>query len=1222
MENKYQEKALSNTEDGDTDASDTELDIIENEAENVGDSLPEGWIELRDESTDQYYYLHEATGETTWIRPLADIKDQSLDPTNLNQFKDRVQETKVESNVESKPQEKDAETNANEIKLEIIENETENVGDCLPDGWIELTDESTAQNYYLHEPSGETTWIRPLSTDLKDKGLNSSSKENLQEPKTENESQKKTLSHVEDAETNAGDITCKSVEKENANIADSSLIKPSTSEELISQDESFLNSTNSRHTSSSLSSSGRSKVNSKKGSSQEKEHLYSAEGKDCQTRSTTESGAKNEQDDLKDTMVLERNVNDKEIIPIGWKKLFDESTGRSYFFNRKNNIVSWDLPVVEDKVEQIESDHEKSAKHNDLNEEEGSVSLPPENSDATGIVRSTTNLPEGWVELVDDNTGQQYYFNEENNLTSWEIPQKDDQNVEVDKAVSEPCSDVNDKSPLGEKIKQSEADIINGNEAAEPSFDHTIQSTTNLPEGWVELVDENTGQQYYFNEKENLTAWEPPRKDDQNVEVVDKAVSEPRKDANDESQMGEKIEQSESHGCIPEKKVEILPDGWVELEDPSGNTYYFNEAEQSTTWDRPARVDSGIVPVIEKTEERKGTEKEHITKLFRGKNPNHGFASFGFGGRLYIHRPRRQGQLEIHKVNRLLPSHPIVLAEKEKREHGIVGALNCANIDSVSSYISAKDESSSDNLWSLIKIAADSEGRLRSDEGVADTSSPESAMITLFLQSESANDSDESLSEKKVEDIIRDKEALERVESLLLHGKREEAVEQAMSGNQFALALLVAGHCDRNIFKNVANRFAEKILLSGSPLYTLVLLFSGQLELPPENAFEKIGMVPTIWSNSTDTLLRTWKQHLCAMISNRFLGWDKIVLTLGDRLLELGDLHAAHCCYMVCGCPMASVLNSSRLTLIGCDHLVPMDVALLTEEGIMAFSRSEAYEWAKRRGNPDAVIQSFQAFKLAYAMLLVDLGYRKAAEDYVKSIRNCNAAVPPSCFKFTNGKSPSLWTLSNKVFFSAALDEFEHRLLYEKNLQPHCDTEYTQIMNPKSGDEDLVQKPKSSREPITQETMNTPKLEEEPRMKVTHEETLSNPPVAHGHSASVFNRSQLLQPSPKAPVQQETQMNTSNVERAPTSDPPIVEHKKLANPPTALMEENPNPSTSKQSKPQAAPHSAPADLQKLQIKKAPNSGKHYTSVYVFDAKKEVSNYGLVYRTIVGTGRLS
>lgn len=224
---------------------------------------------------------------------------------------------------------------------------------------------------------------------------------------------------------------------------------------------------------------------------------------------------------------------------------------------------------------------------------------------------------------------------------------------------------------------------------------------------------------------------------------------------------------------------------------------------------------------------------------------------------------------------------------------------------------------------------------------------------------------------------------LKLVQKKLAKGEREEAIDEAIASGEFAMALLVAAMCSREKYQYACRQYAEKVLKAGSPLHTLAMLYTGQLK-PPES-----GSSSSFWGGDPIELCRTWRIHLAAIISNRTAGWDRIVLSLGDRLLELGETHAAHFCYMVCGCAVASPLRpDSRLTLLGC-NLVPADVTLNTAGSIEAYTYTEAYEWAKRCGNPNAAIQSLQPFKLRYAMLLADLGYEEAALLYIKSILKC-----------------------------------------------------------------------------------------------------------------------------------------------------------------------------------------------------------------------------------------
>jgi hypothetical protein len=111
-----------------------------------------------------------------------------------------------------------------------------------------------------------------------------------------------------------------------------------------------------------------------------------------------------------------------------------------------------------------------------------------------------------------------------------------------------------------------------------------------------------------------------------------------------------------------------------------------------------------------------------------------------------------------------------------------------------------------------------------------------------------------------------------------------------------------------------------------------------------------------------------------------------------------------------------------------------LDAALMTDKGIESFNRTEAYEWAKRRGNPDATITSLQGFKLAYAMILADFGFNEEAEVYVRSTRQClglsDDSNPDSQYRTD---AQTVWALAQTIETRRFVDQFEERLSFRKN---------------------------------------------------------------------------------------------------------------------------------------------------------------------------------------------
>lgn len=76
------------------------------------------------------------------------------------------------------------------------------------------------------------------------------------------------------------------------------------------------------------------------------------------------------------------------------------------------------------------------------------------------------------------------------------------------------------------------------------------------------------------------------------------------------------------------------------------------------------------------------------------------------------------------------------------------------------------------------------------------------------------------------------------------------------------------------------------------------------------------------------------------------------------------------------------------MLLLGC-HPTPENLALTTISAIRALELTEAYEWAKRRGNRNATIRSLQAFKVAFAALVCDYGFVECARLYLESAIEC-----------------------------------------------------------------------------------------------------------------------------------------------------------------------------------------------------------------------------------------
>ena len=973
-------------------------------------NLPDGWVEEINDSGTIYFYNID-TEETSLVRPgtrILSLGGGALEEkaSHSTYLPIEVADTVVAEDDLLKESQLNEKGFANEQNESVVPSMV--CLELLPEGWSEHTDPSTGSTYFYHAVSGETSWERPKLV-----GSEEGDRNDIAESQTELE----VYPRVDDGATELSSImpATEDVICEDMPLQDgwTELVEPTTGQTYFYHAESLQ--TTWERPSASGAVEGRPEADDTTGASETVE---------------------------RPPEVVHETVDDERSNPEVTTECEMERNG------------DWNLVRSDDS-------------HRSRNPES---SLPSnENSDGEIIVASDA-LIVGWVEIVDPSSGNLYYLNEETNETSWERPsaiQPVTPPVSTPiLAPEEPETEVNTAADLRPDANTS-IDEDEGN--IEQSLTGPLEPEGPLSRGWIKLIDESSCNEYYFNEGTGETTWEKPSfaKDEDEPALVEDQVPAsqiaepetvgtvlPGSDFAEEPQLSTvsppvatMADQSEDLGNLTELTRD-LPNGWVELVDPgSGNPYYFNETENITSWEKPMLSPPNDVcplhvdkepatnaPVIETAGER-ATEAPKVSRLTARNNGRSfaAFATFGFGGRLCVFRASTRSVVKIHNLAKLVPEDPLVVSISKRVDFGVLGPLGEIDSSIVSSYLQTRARGDGDNdlLWSLINIASQSNGRLRSEDGASDPHSPETALLNVLLAGLSTND---EMNETRTP--LECSGSLSAVESLLLKGKREEAVEVAIQGKQFAMALLIGSMCDRATFQHVTRKYAEDMLSNGSSLHTLSMLFSGQLQPPSDSELDRAGGSGALWSHAGDALLQSWKQNLAAVISNRILGWDRIVLSLGDRLMELGDVRAAHFCYLVCGCPVTSLLHpSSRMSLVGCDHLVPMDAAMMTPEGIAGFELSEAYEWAKQQGNQSAAIQSLQPLKLIYALRLADSGFSGVAYRYVISIRKCTQILRHSsnaAFAVRGGPFSS-WACSERDVFVEALNELEDRLLFQTN---------------------------------------------------------------------------------------------------------------------------------------------------------------------------------------------
>lgn len=135
--------------------------------------------------------------------------------------------------------------------------------------------------------------------------------------------------------------------------------------------------------------------------------------------------------------------------------------------------------------------------------------------------------------------------------------------------------------------------------------------------------------------------------------------------------------------------------------------------------------------------------------------------------------------------------------------------------------------------------------------------------------------------------VLTDDEITEKFRNYLLYGNVNEALDWATDNNLWGHALFLASKVDRRSHANVMMKFANKLSLN-DPLQTLYQLMSGRQ--------------PSSVTSVQDEKWGDWRPHLSMILSNTSQKPEldrKSITTLGDSLLNRGDLFAAHFCYLM-----------------------------------------------------------------------------------------------------------------------------------------------------------------------------------------------------------------------------------------------------------------------------------------------------------------------------------
>jgi len=282
---------------------------------------------------------------------------------------------------------------------------------------------------------------------------------------------------------------------------------------------------------------------------------------------------------------------------------------------------------------------------------------------------------------------------------------------------------------------------------------------------------------------------------------------------------------------------------------------------------------------------------------------------------------------------------------------------------------------------------------------------------------------------------------------------------------------------------------------------------------------------------------------------------------------------------------------------------------LLSEDAVIGFALTEAFEWAKHEGDKNAGIDALRPFKAAYAMLLTDLGMNETALKYINYVLQStfSTKVDADSTKEVPPLALSLSTASgDQSFFLSWLRRLHARLesLLKKQQIDFCSSHLNAAVRSDSLPErvgsfgDLTYQAETDSDPM-----------KKPFFSVSEDLPNNNSSNVQSLDSNVGFSSRLEPSVPLfTPLKQPEQIQTTVQTPSPsTSDNGINKHHVSTSKPPAAPSTASAGHAASTEKPPMAPMSAPANLEQPR-KEAPSSSVKRRGLFDFGIKDRMTKW--------------